>query len=585
MPTSKTSLTDTALPQDAGKDDARGDSRYKTAHVHLQVREDLVREDTLEGRAYIVAPVVPITEGVHNGEFISFEEIAFFPEAWDGRPLPIDHPKDKNGIPQTANSPEVLESQVIGQLFNVVARPDIRGISGELWIDVAKAGEVPGGASVLDRLQSGGQLEVSTGYFTLVDDISGEFNGESFVGSQRDVRPDHLALLPEDTGACSWEDGCGAPRINQEKAIMPDPSTETGTVRVNGEHLGTVLSAMLTAQSSGGGIDDELVNRLAVAASIEPAKVLEVANGSVDFVPLQWLRVFGAVLGTDPFDLILSADADTAGTRQAPSVFKADQVTQSAEQEDQQALETNEESDEESEDAPVAVNGEKEPCGPCHKTLKDRVQEIVNNVLATLNIGQHSTETNSMTIDERVEALITNESTRFSEDNREWLKGLTEDQLGLIEPQASEETAEEVVETQASTGTQEVGEPETVVEETAETVEETQAAAAAATLSKEAVLEAIGLTTDAIDSINASVQASRDKRDAQVKELAANEACPFSEGQLKAMADDAFETVREAYASDESGFYTRPGSRKVENVDQSVPPSPAILLAPVDAKS
>ena len=46
------------------------------------------------------------------------------------------------------------------------------------------------------------------------------FNGEKFEGSQTDIKPDHLAILDATkTGACSWEDGCGAARLNQKSEM------------------------------------------------------------------------------------------------------------------------------------------------------------------------------------------------------------------------------------------------------------------------------------------------------------------------------------------------------------------------------
>lgn len=194
-------------------------ARHK--HIALNATSDTIRTEKLDGKTYIVAPVIPLVEGVHNGEFISFEEMSVFPEMWDGRPLPIDHPM-KDGEPATAGSPDVMESSVVGFLFNVQVRDDIRGIAGEIWIDIDKAEKVAGGTEAINRIQSGGHLEVSTAYYCFIDGNPGEWKNprtnqiEKYSSSQVQVRPDHLALLPFDTGACSWKDGCGAPRINKQ---------------------------------------------------------------------------------------------------------------------------------------------------------------------------------------------------------------------------------------------------------------------------------------------------------------------------------------------------------------------------------
>lgn len=204
----------------------------RTQLTILQTRKDLVRSEKLDGRDYTVAPVVILVEGVHNKEFISYEEMSMFPDMWAGRPLPIDHPMDSDGQAVTANSPGVMESSVVGFFFNAIAREDLRGVSGEIWVDVEKAGRVPGGEEVLRKLQAGENLEVSTAYFTLFEKKPGEWQNpkgeaEKYTGIQYQIRPDHIALLPFDTGACNWEDGCGAPRTNNGTDL------EFSTVKVN----------------------------------------------------------------------------------------------------------------------------------------------------------------------------------------------------------------------------------------------------------------------------------------------------------------------------------------------------------------
>ena len=63
-------------------------------------------------------------------------------------------------------------------------------------------------------------IEVSTGYFADKLDESGEFEGEEYDGVQINLRPDHLAILPNTIGACSVDDGCGFPRTNADSSIV-----------------------------------------------------------------------------------------------------------------------------------------------------------------------------------------------------------------------------------------------------------------------------------------------------------------------------------------------------------------------------
>jgi hypothetical protein len=77
---------------------------------------------------------------------------------------------------------------------------------------------------MLELLAAGGPVEVSTAYYRDLDTTT---TGTGFTGAAKNLKPDHLALLPHSKGACSWQDGCGAPRVNEEGA----PATAHQTTR------------------------------------------------------------------------------------------------------------------------------------------------------------------------------------------------------------------------------------------------------------------------------------------------------------------------------------------------------------------
>lgn len=173
----------------------------------------LVRRETLEGREYLVAPTVLMTEGVHNETLYSNDELSKFPEAWNGRPLVLFHPM-KDGTPVTANSPEQQVRSQVGKLFHT--KVDNARLKSEAWIDLQKALELEVGKELIELLENNGKVEVSTGLFVDEEIVDGEWNGEPYHRVAYNYRPDHLALLPGGKGACSWEDGAGLPRINSE---------------------------------------------------------------------------------------------------------------------------------------------------------------------------------------------------------------------------------------------------------------------------------------------------------------------------------------------------------------------------------
>lgn len=171
----------------------------------------------LNARPHLVVPVVALVAGVVNGFLVEAEELRKFADAWNGRPIPIRHPK-AGGDYVSANTPEIIERQVVGQFFNAHIADGDR-LVGELWLDVGKCQALGGDAlATLRRLEAGQPVEVSTAYFSDIAPIIGQHNGQSYTGIQRNLRPDHLALLPDEVGACSWKDGCGAPRVNSKQS-------------------------------------------------------------------------------------------------------------------------------------------------------------------------------------------------------------------------------------------------------------------------------------------------------------------------------------------------------------------------------
>lgn len=181
-----------------------------------------IRTAELIGQEHTVIPCICLTEGVlwpanaPHPELALAEEFGRFPEGWNGRPVVLNHPKDADGTPVAANSPGVLENYGFGQMFNT--RLVGNKLHTEIWINNARVEELGEEfKDVVERLKSGDDVvEVSTGLFTMQEMVDGEFEGESYSGIWRNIVPDHLAILPLGlVGACSVEDGCGAPRLNK----------------------------------------------------------------------------------------------------------------------------------------------------------------------------------------------------------------------------------------------------------------------------------------------------------------------------------------------------------------------------------
>lgn len=181
------------------------------------------REITHDGRRYLVAPVVALVAGVVNGLYVPADELSAFASAWSGRVVTLGHPQ-ANGQYVSANSPD-LWSGAPGHLWNVGVDGD--KLKGDIWIDLEKAARLGDAArTVVARLRANQPVEVSTGYFADFEPTAGVWNGRAYSGITRNIRPDHLALLPGEVGACSWADGCGTPRVNVENGEPMDEETQ-----------------------------------------------------------------------------------------------------------------------------------------------------------------------------------------------------------------------------------------------------------------------------------------------------------------------------------------------------------------------
>lgn len=163
-----------------------------------------------QGKQHLVVPVIMVREIVLNGALIRAEQI--LAHTWNGVPVTVSHPM-KGDLYVTANAPDILEKYCVGRIFN--ARLEDNKLHAEAWIDIEIATRnYPG---LVARLKSGTPpMDVSVGYYPTVINKSGEFEGKTYNEVHTELKPDHLALLPDEEGACSWKDGCGV-RANRMK--------------------------------------------------------------------------------------------------------------------------------------------------------------------------------------------------------------------------------------------------------------------------------------------------------------------------------------------------------------------------------
>lgn len=189
----------------------------------------IVRNDTMEGRDYLVAPMIMIVEGVHEGSngplYYPAEELSKIPAVWNHKPIIVYHPESDDGVGISACDPDILTNRKIGVIMNASIdsmeveinkkKVKIVCLKSEAWLEIDRMNIVDG--RIAEAIEKNEVMELSTGLFTDNEVVDGDWHGESYTAIARNYRPDHLALLPDLVGACSIEDGAGFLRLNKAK--------------------------------------------------------------------------------------------------------------------------------------------------------------------------------------------------------------------------------------------------------------------------------------------------------------------------------------------------------------------------------
>lgn len=151
-----------------------------------------------------------MVEGVHNGSsgagYYSPEVMREVDVAWNNKPATYEHPAT------LVDNAATLEQHQLGILLNTKTGEDGRQKT-EVWFNKTLLQNKD--AALYARVMAGEQIEVSTGYVVEAVMTPGTWNTEDYAWSATRLVPDHFAILPSSTGACSVADGAGLCR-NQE---------------------------------------------------------------------------------------------------------------------------------------------------------------------------------------------------------------------------------------------------------------------------------------------------------------------------------------------------------------------------------
>lgn len=196
-----------------------------------------------EGGRYFIKQVVPVVDGVvMNSGLYPADELKSAYKTLDNVPAPAGHPKNAEGQPIPALNVEALSTNWIGA-YCVNARREGSRTLVDVVVNESQAKAMPLGQELIDRLDAAingtnaDPIHVSTGLFCRKVQANGQSNGKEYKWIATDMRFDHVAILLNETGAATPEQGVGL-FVNGEELELEtvelnaqDKRTEDGTLK------------------------------------------------------------------------------------------------------------------------------------------------------------------------------------------------------------------------------------------------------------------------------------------------------------------------------------------------------------------
>lgn len=174
-----------------------------------------IRHFTHNGKPHIMVPSYTLPDNVvMNGGLYPADEIKESFKSLEGTLAPVGHPT-VNGVFVKAGDAEAINSHYIGVWNKNVSQVDGR-VYIEKWIDVEFASKFEQGQQLLEAIEAGRPIHTSTG---LVCKRELAVNQAGYNWIARDMRFDHDAILFDEPGAATPEDGVGM-MVNSEQLVV-----------------------------------------------------------------------------------------------------------------------------------------------------------------------------------------------------------------------------------------------------------------------------------------------------------------------------------------------------------------------------
>ncbi|HHR0585020.1 TPA: DUF2213 domain-containing protein [Klebsiella oxytoca] len=190
--------------------------KLSSIHVKsLAINASNISTTTINGQEhYVIRGAVPIVDDiVMNGGLYPAEEINNSYQTMEGKLMPLPHPM-VDGKYVSANDPRAINSYHVGAWAQNVSKSGDQVVM-DVYINKAVAETKPDGKRLINRLDemiagtNTDPIHLSTGLLTNKEKKSGESKGKKHSWIARNMQFDHIAILLDEPGAGTPEEGVG----------------------------------------------------------------------------------------------------------------------------------------------------------------------------------------------------------------------------------------------------------------------------------------------------------------------------------------------------------------------------------------
>lgn len=190
--------------------------KLSSIHVKsLAINASNISMTTINGQEhYVIRGAVPIVDDiVMNGGLYPAEEINNSYQTMEGKLMPLPHPM-VDGKYVSANDPRAINSYHVGAWAQNVSKSGDQVVM-DVYINKAVAETKPDGKRLINRLDemiagtNTDPIHLSTGLLTNKEKKSGESKGKKHSWIARNMQFDHIAILLDEPGAGTPEEGVG----------------------------------------------------------------------------------------------------------------------------------------------------------------------------------------------------------------------------------------------------------------------------------------------------------------------------------------------------------------------------------------